>query len=148
MKLSEIQLKRFCATFHTLPLFYLRTYVLCTYALKNCATVEIHNPPQGVLKVGESRFPGSNQIPGELVAFGHPGFLPQTITPAQNPGYLLFLASEPVVEGLRPTSFCPSKVGGGNSSVRFTIQVFGSAAINANPAAARTWQLTPIATWD
>ena len=33
------------------------------------------------------------------------GFLPQTITPAQNPGYLLFLASEPVVEGLQPTSF-------------------------------------------
>ena len=61
--LSEIQLKRFCATFHTLPLFYLRTYVLRTYALKNYATVEIHNPLQGVLKVGESRFPGSNQIP-------------------------------------------------------------------------------------
>ena len=61
--LIEIQLKRFCATFHTLPLFYLRTNVLRTYALKNYATVEIHNPPQGVLKVGESRFPGSNQIP-------------------------------------------------------------------------------------
>ena len=44
--------------------------------------------------------------------------------------------------------FCPSKVGGGNSSVRFTIQVFGSAAINASPVVARTWQLTPIATWD
>ena len=63
VKLSEGLLLRLCATFHTLPLFHLRTYVLRTYALKNYATVEIHNPPQGVLKVGESRFPGSNQIP-------------------------------------------------------------------------------------
>lgn len=43
--------------------------------------------------------------------------------------------------------FSPLKVGGGNSFVRFTIQAFGSAAINASPAVARTWQLTPIATW-
>ena len=42
VKLSEGLLLRLCATFHTLPLFYLRTSILHTYARKNYATVEIN----------------------------------------------------------------------------------------------------------
>ena len=40
VKLSEILLLRLRATFHTLPLFHLRTQILRTYAWKNYATVE------------------------------------------------------------------------------------------------------------
>ena len=42
VKLSEVLLLRLRATFHTLPLFYLRTYMLRTYARKKYATVEIN----------------------------------------------------------------------------------------------------------
>ena len=45
VKLSEILLLRLRATFHTLPLFYLRTQILRTYAWKNYATVEINPNP-------------------------------------------------------------------------------------------------------
>ena len=38
-KLSEVQLLRLRATFHALPLFYLQTYILGTYARKNNATL-------------------------------------------------------------------------------------------------------------
>ena len=41
-KLSEVQLLRLRATFHALPLFYLRTYIFLTYARKNYATLEIN----------------------------------------------------------------------------------------------------------
>ena len=41
VKLSEILLLRLHATFYTLPLFYLQTQILRTYAWKNYATVEI-----------------------------------------------------------------------------------------------------------
>ena len=41
-KLSEVQLLRLRATFHELPLFHLRTYILRTYARKNYATLEIN----------------------------------------------------------------------------------------------------------
>ena len=42
-KLSEVQFSPLHdATLHTLPLFYLRTSILYTYARKNYATVKIH----------------------------------------------------------------------------------------------------------
>ena len=41
-KLSEVQLLRLRATFHALPLIYLRTYIFLTYARKNYATLEIN----------------------------------------------------------------------------------------------------------
>ena len=41
-KLSKVQLLRLRATFHALPLFYLRTYILRTYARKNFAKLEIN----------------------------------------------------------------------------------------------------------
>ena len=41
-KLSEVQLLRLRATFHALPLFYLRTEIFRTYARKNYATLEIN----------------------------------------------------------------------------------------------------------
>ena len=40
--LTEVQLLRLCMTFHTLPLLYLRTYILRVCVSKNYATVEIH----------------------------------------------------------------------------------------------------------
>ena len=42
VKLSEVQLLRLRATFHTMPLFYLRTLILRAYARKNYAIVEIY----------------------------------------------------------------------------------------------------------
>ena len=51
-KLSEVQLLRLRATFHALPLFYLRAYIFLTYARKNYATLEI-NPKS--LKNGSDR---------------------------------------------------------------------------------------------
>ena len=41
VELSEVVLLRLRAIFHTLPVFYLRTQILRTYAWKNYATVEI-----------------------------------------------------------------------------------------------------------
>ena len=45
-KLSGVQLLRLRATFHALPLFYIQTQILRTYARKNYATLEI-NPYSG-----------------------------------------------------------------------------------------------------
>ena len=42
VKLSEVQLLRLRATFHTLPLPYLLTQIIRTYARKHYTTVEIH----------------------------------------------------------------------------------------------------------
>ena len=44
-KLSEVQLLRLRASFHALPLSYLQTQSLHTYARKNCATFQIN--PKG-----------------------------------------------------------------------------------------------------
>ena len=44
-KLSEVQLLRLRAGFHALPLFYLRTEILRTYARKNYVILEIN--PKG-----------------------------------------------------------------------------------------------------
>ena len=41
-KLSEVILLRLRASLQALPLFYLRTYILRTYAPKNYATLEIN----------------------------------------------------------------------------------------------------------
>ena len=46
-KLNEVQFLRLWATFHALPLFYLRTYILRTCARKNYATVEINLKGKG-----------------------------------------------------------------------------------------------------
>ena len=43
VKLREVLLLRLRATFHTMPLFYLRTLFLRTYARKNYVTVEINS---------------------------------------------------------------------------------------------------------
>ena len=42
VKLSDVRLLRFRAPFQTLPLFYLRTKLLRTYAPKNYVAAEIH----------------------------------------------------------------------------------------------------------
>ena len=42
VKLSDVRILRFRATFQTLHLFYLRTKLLRTYAPKNYAAAEIH----------------------------------------------------------------------------------------------------------
>ena len=42
LKLIEVQLLRLRASFHALPLFYLRAQSLRAYAVKNYAAVEIH----------------------------------------------------------------------------------------------------------
>ena len=52
VKLSEVLLLRLRATFHTLPLFYLRTEILRTYARENYATVEI-NPKANTRTKGD-----------------------------------------------------------------------------------------------
>ena len=60
-KLSEVQILRLRATFHALPLFYLRTYIFLTYARKNYATLEI-NPKS--LKNGSDRLRKEKLRPG------------------------------------------------------------------------------------
>ena len=42
MRVTEVQLLRLRATFHALPLFYLRMEILRAFARKNYATLEIN----------------------------------------------------------------------------------------------------------
>ena len=82
-KLSEVQLLRLRATFHGLPLFYLRTYIFLTYARKNYATLEI-NPKS--LKNGSDRLRKEKLRPGGGVInqFLFGGAPPLGLTPSAN----------------------------------------------------------------